>query len=160
MKLPFLSRFTTPSQAQPLASRITYAATLGAGPKARFGALLAGVLHDLPDLLAVSVIHLGAGEVVATYHLPGKLNPGKAAVHNAEIFRQKQLALKSLGLADAEAIQDILVTLSTQWHVLRPLPGGRHALHLMVNIRDTNLAIARDVLRAHAEAPAPGAQAG
>ena len=42
----------------------------------------------------------------------------------------------------------MLVTLGTQWHVLRLLPGQRQFVHLMVSQRDTNLALAREVLRA------------
>jgi hypothetical protein len=34
------------------------------------------------------------------------------------------------------------------------LPGGRHFVHLMVSQRDTNLALAREVLRARTAEPA------
>ncbi len=147
MKLPFLHRFSTAEAA------ISYPRAISAADKARFGAIINGILRDLPDLLAVSVVELRSGEVVATQHIGGKLNPAKAAGYNAEVIRQKQQAIRALGLSD-EAIEDILVTLTTQWHVLRPLPGGRHFVHLMVNIRDTNLAVARTVLQTHTAAPA------
>jgi hypothetical protein len=152
MNIPFMSRFigigskaTTP--------KIRFANSVSAGQRARFGALLSGILHDLPDLLAVSVMDLRNGELLATHHLPGKLDPGKAAAHNAEVIRQKQMALRALGLADTETIEDVLITLNSQWHVLRLLPGQRHFLHLMVNQRDTNLALARAVLQAHTAEP-------
>lgn len=150
MKIPFLSRFVAdgPASAGP---KITYAASVSAGNKARFGPLLANILRDLPDLVAVSVLDVRAGTLLATHHAPGKLNPAKAAAYNAAVVREKQQALEALGLA-GEAIEDILITLTTQWHLLRLLPGNRYALHLLVGKRDTNLGIAREVLRAHAEA--------
>lgn len=150
MKIPFLSRFATDAPASP-ASKIAYATSISAGNKARFGSLLANILRDLPDLVAVSVIDLRAGTLLATYHAPGKLNPAKATPYNAEVMRQKQKALDAMELT-GEVIEDILVTLTTQWHLLRPLPGNRYAVHLLVGMRDTNLGIAREVLRAHAAA--------
>ena len=104
-------------------------------------------MRDLPELLAVSIVDIKSGELLATYHVPGKLNPAKAASFNAEVIKQKQKALVALGLEN-EVIEDILVTLKTQWHLMRLLKGNRQFVHLMVNIRDTNLGIAREVVRA------------
>lgn len=146
MKFPFLSRFTGGDA--PVA-KITYVSSVSGPQRARFGEVLGGILRELPELLAVSVIDLRSGELLATHHLPGKHNPAKAAPYNAEVIKQKQLALRALGLADTETIEDVLITLVNQWHVLRLLPGQRHFVHLMVSTRDTNLALAREVLRAH-----------
>lgn len=148
MKIPFLDRLiaSPPTKATP--PKLTYADSVGVRQKAQFTSLLLGILGDLPDLLAVSVLDLKSGTLLATHHIPGKLNPAKAAGFNAEIIRQKQRALQALGLAEEETIEDILITLNTQWHVLRLLPDNRHFVHLMVNQRDTNLGIAREVMRA------------
>ena len=151
MKISFLARFMPDGPAS-TAPKIAYASSINAGNKARFGALLTNVLRDLPDLVAVSVVDLRTGTLLATHHAPGKLNPAKAAAHNAAVVRQKQQELEAMGLA-GEIIEDILITLTTQWHLLRPLPGNRYVLHLLVSMRDTNLGIAREVLRAHAMAP-------
>lgn len=147
MKIPFLSRFTANGTGS-AAPRIEYAASISAGHKAQFGPLLANILRDLPELVAVSVLDVRAGTLLATCHAPGKLNPAKAAAANAEVVRQKQQALDALGLT-GEAIEDILITLNTQWHLLRLLPGNRYVVHLLVGMRDTNLGIAREVLRTH-----------
>ena len=151
MKLPFLDRFLgdhSPSDVL----KTTYNSSLSATNKAQFGQLIKAVFEELPDLLAVSVINLKSGELLATRHLPGKSNPAKASAYNAEVIRQKQQALQALGLAAEENIEDILITLSSQWHILRLLPGNRYFVHLMVNMRDTNLGIAREVLRAQTAA--------
>lgn len=151
MKIPFLDRFigTTP---QPLPSKITYSKSISASHKAQFGQIISAVLQELPELLAVSIIQLSSGELQATHHITGKTDPAKAAGYNAGVIRQNQLAIQALGLT-GETIEDMLVTLNNQWHVLRLLPGNRHFIHLMVSMRDTNLGIAREVLRAHTAAP-------
>lgn len=150
MKIPFLSRFMADGSVS-AGPKITYAPSVSAGSKARFGQLLANILRDLPDLVAVSVLDLRGGTLLATHHAPGKLNPAKAAAYHAEVVRQKQKALEALGLAE-EAIDDVLITLTTQWHLLRLLPGDRYVVHLLVGMRDTNLGIAREVLRVHTQA--------
>lgn len=152
MKIPFLSRFSSPDDAQPATAKITYANSLNVSQRTHFGAVLGGILRDLPELLAVSVVDLRSGRLLATHHLPGKHDPAKAAPYNAEVINQKQLALQALGLANDEVIEDILITLSSQWHVLRLLPDQRHFVHLMVSIHDTNLALARAVMQNHTAA--------
>ena len=155
MKIPFLSRFIDFDMANS-APKITYSSALGAGLKSRLATMLTGIIADLPDLLAVTVADLKTGDLLATHHLTGKTNPAKATAYTAAIIRQEQLAVEALGQTD-ESIEDILVTLSSQWHVLRLLPGNRHFVHLMVSSRDTNLAIARAVIQSHAAATAPAA---
>ena len=152
MKIPFLSRFTAGDAPT---AKITYSSAASGPQRTRFGEVLGGILRELPELLAVSVVELRSGELLATHHLPGKHNPAKAAPYYAEVIKQKQLALRALGLADTETIEDVLITLSNQWHVLRLLPGQRHFVHLMISNRDSNLALAREVLRAQADAANP-----
>jgi len=151
MKIPFLSRFTG-DNTRAATAKISFANAVSAGHRARFGTVLGGILGELPDLLAVSVVDLRAGELLASHYPPGKLNPARAAAYNAEVIRQQQQALHALGLVESEAIDDILITLGSQWHLLRLLPGQHHFVHLMVSIRDTNLALAREVLRNHTAA--------
>ena len=151
MKLSFLDRFLG-GNTNPETLKTTYDSSLSAGNKAHFAKLLTAVAQELPDLLAVSVINLKSGELLATRHVTGKSNPAKAAAYNAEVIKQQQQAIEALGLAGEESIEDILVTLNSQWHVLRLLPGNRYFIHLMVGMRVTNLGIAREVLRTHTAA--------
>ena len=151
MKLSFLDRFLG-GNTNPETLKTTYDSSLRDGNKAHFAKLLTAVAQELPDLLAVSVINLKSGELLATRHVTGKSNPAKAAAYNAEVIKQQQQAIEALGLAGEESIEDILVTLNSQWHVLRLLPGNRYFIHLMVGMRVTNLGIAREVLRTHTAA--------
>jgi hypothetical protein len=46
-----------------------------------------------------------------------------------------------------ERIDDILITLTNQLHLLNLSEDGKKFIYLAVNSRETNLAIARDVCR-------------
>ncbi|MBC6700149.1 hypothetical protein H8B14_18625 [Hymenobacter sp. BT190] len=109
---------------------------------------MAAVRQALPELLAVAVVELATNKVLAKYSSSAQLQPEKAAMHNAEVVRQKQRALKALALPN-EKIEDILITLREQLHLLRVSQNGNWLLYLIVSPQDTNLAIARDVLKTH-----------
>src|SRR5580700_5735263 len=72
-----------------------------------------------------------------------------AAAFNAEVVRAKLRALRALGLN--EAIEDILVTLAEQYHLIRPLraTGGKPPpfLYFVLDRRAANLATARHNLK-------------
>jgi hypothetical protein len=66
------------------------------------------------------------------------------------VVKQKQKAMAALKLG-GETIEDILITLTNQLHLLKLNASGTKFIYLVVNMRDTNLAIAREVLRTNAE---------
>ena len=66
----------------------------------------------------------------------------RAAAGNAEVVRAKLRTLQSLGLDDT--IEDILITLSSQYHVIRPLTTTPAVfLYLVLDSTRSNLALAR-----------------
>jgi hypothetical protein len=76
------------------------------------------------------------------------LNPETAATYNTEVVKQKQKAMTALKLTN-ETLEDILITLTNQLHLLKLNPAGNKFIYLVVNSRETNLAVAREVLRVH-----------
>lgn len=114
------------------------------------GKVVQDVITDLPGLVAIAVVDISSGMSLASHSNSPALNPDTAAAYNTEVVKQKQKAMAALKL-QGESIQDILISLSNQLHLIKLNEGGTKFIYLVVNSRDTNLAIAREVLRAHAD---------
>jgi predicted regulator of Ras-like GTPase activity (Roadblock/LC7/MglB family) len=114
------------------------------------GKVVQDVLNDLPGLVAVAVVDVASGMALASHSNSPGINPETAAAYNTEVVRQKQKAMTALKLT-GETIEDILITLTNQLHLLKLTPAGNKFIYLVVNSRETNLAIAREVLRSTAD---------
>jgi hypothetical protein len=72
-----------------------------------------------------------------------------AAAGNTEVIRAKMRTMESLRLDDA--IEDILITLSKQYHLIRLLRNSRNEqglfLYLVLDRQRANLALARHALK-------------
>ncbi|MET4105670.1 hypothetical protein [Hymenobacter sp. UYP22] len=114
------------------------------------GKVVQEIINDLPGLVAVAVVDTTSGMSLASHTNSPSINPDTAAAYNTEVVKQKQKAMAALKLT-GEVIEDILITLSNQIHLLKITENNKF-IYLVVNSRDTNLAIAREVLRSHAPA--------
>ncbi len=114
------------------------------------GMVVHQILSDLPTLVAVAIVDTNSGMALASHSNSSTLNPETAAAYNAEVVKQKLKAMSALKLKN-EAIDDILISLTTQSHLIKIVDGGKKFIYLVVNSRDTNLAIARDVTRSASE---------
>ena len=113
------------------------------------GQAVQNILNDLPSLLAVAVVDISSGMSLAS-HTNSNINPDTAAAYNTEVVKQKQKAIAALKL-QGETIDDVLITLTNQLHLLKLVNDGKKFIYLVVNPRDTNLAIAREVVRAQTD---------
>jgi hypothetical protein len=135
--LPNPTSFNTPSSAIMAYSKNSPA-----------GQAIDAIITDLPGLVAVAVVDVQSGMALASHSNSPSINPETAAAYNTEVVKQKQKAMSALKL-QGETIEDILITLTNQLHLLKLNPSGTKFIYLVVNSRDTNLAIAREVLRSH-----------
>lgn len=70
------------------------------------------------------------------------LNLEVAAATNAEVVKAKRKAIKSLGLKDE--IEDILISLGKQYHLIRPLRNRPNVfVYMALDRTKANLALAR-----------------
>jgi len=102
---------------------------------------------DLEGALAVALVDYGSGMALATRaNVPFDLE--LAAAVNTEVIRAKLRAIESLGLE--ETIEDILITLTGQYHLIRiaSRPGLTGVFsYLVLDRARANLALARRALK-------------
>ena len=72
----------------------------------------------------------------------GNLDLETAGAANTEVVKAKLAAIEMLGLK--ESIDDILITLTSQFHLIRPLENNRNVfIYLAVDRKTANLGMAR-----------------
>lgn len=143
MHIPFLQRLQ--GLTGPAVNKIVAA---GTGPeKVAAERIIQQVLAGLPELLGAAVVQLVSGQALALYTSSREFNLSKVLSFNTEVVRQQQKALAALQLGPDEQLEEILITLHSQLHLLRLLPDGQRFLYVAVDCRDTNLGIAREVMR-------------
>jgi predicted regulator of Ras-like GTPase activity (Roadblock/LC7/MglB family) len=105
------------------------------------------ILDELPTLLAVAVVEVESGMPLASHSNIADFDIETAAAYNTEVVKAKLKAIKALNLN--QTVQDILLTLTDQLHLMKLSPTGDKFIYLAVNSRDTNLAQARQILKMH-----------
>lgn len=93
---------------------------------------------------AITVVEIGSGMTLGS-HSDGKIDPDVASAYNVEVVKAKLKAVKALGLKDS--IDDILITLSSQYHLISCTEGGGHMIYLAADKAKSNLALLRNVVK-------------
>jgi hypothetical protein len=104
-------------------------------------------IMQLDGAVGTCVVDSNSGMMLGADGTGGNINLEVAAAGNTEVVRAKRKTMKALNLRDN--IEDILITLRTQYHLIRPL-GSNDALfiYLVLDKTRSNLAMARHQLAA------------
>jgi hypothetical protein len=104
---------------------------------------------QIDGALGAALVDQTSGMALGTVGGGKNFDLSVAAAANTEVIRAKMRTMELLGLR--ENVEDILVTLGSQYHLLRPITsrsGHGLFLYLALNRDRANLAMARHKLRA------------
>ncbi|MFJ9522113.1 hypothetical protein ACIRPK_28150 [Kitasatospora sp. NPDC101801] len=109
---------------------------------------LKDVMSSIDGAIGVALVDYNSGMALGTLGGTAELDLNVAAAGNTDVVRAKVRALELLNLK--ESIEDILISLNTQYHLIRPLTGrsGKGLfLYLALDRSRANLAMARHQLK-------------
>ena len=104
---------------------------------------------NIDGALGASLVDWESGMALGSVGGGKYLDLDVAAAGNTEVIRAKMRTMESLRLDDS--IEDILITLSKQYHLIRLLKNSRNEqglfLYLVLDRQKANLALARHSLK-------------
>jgi hypothetical protein len=103
---------------------------------------------QIDGAIGAALVDHSSGMALGTVGGGKELDLTVAAAGNTDVVRAKLRAMEMLNIS--EKIEDILITLDSQYHVLRPLTGRSSKglfLYLALHRDRANLAMARHQLR-------------
>ncbi|MEU1985098.1 hypothetical protein [Nocardia sp. NPDC019395] len=105
-------------------------------------------MMSIDGAVGAAVVDYNSGMALGMLGSSKDLDLHVAAAGNTEVVRAKLRTIEQLGLQ--EDIEDILITLSSQYHLIRPMTGRKSKglfLYLALDRGRANLALARHKLR-------------
>lgn len=104
-------------------------------------------LMSIDGAIGAALVDFDGGLTLGTIGGGGLLDLEVAGAGNLEVVRAKVRVMEQLGLDDQ--IEDILITLGKQYHIIRPLESHPSMfLYLAIHREQGNLGLARHQLRA------------
>jgi hypothetical protein len=109
--------------------------------------MFAKVEGDVNGVIATAVVDLESGMTLAAKTNRSDFDLAVASAYNSELVKQKMKIMRALNLK--ASLEDMLFTLSDQFHLLKVLPGGTSFVYLAADRSGTNLAILRNAVNKH-----------
>lgn len=111
---------------------------------AQMESALADLMSTIEGSVGVALVDYTSGMALATLGDNQTLDLNIAAAGNTDVVRAKMRTMEMLELQGA--IEDILITLTSQYHIIRPVTGKGGSglfLYLVLDRKRANLALAR-----------------
>lgn len=115
-----------------------------------FEEAVAKIEADMNGFIAASVVDLESGMTLTAHSVRPDFDLAVASAYNSELVKQKLKIMKALGLKTT--LEDMLLTLGDQIHLIKLFPGGHTFLYLAAERASTNLAIVRNSVNRHVAA--------
>jgi len=108
---------------------------------------IAKIEADVNGVIATAAVDLESGMTLAAKSNRGDFDLTVASAYNSELVKQKLKIMRVLNLK--VQLEDMLLTLTDQYHLIKLLPGGTSFLYLAAERSATNLAILRNTVNKH-----------
>ncbi len=102
---------------------------------------------NVNGFIAVAVTEIESGLSFGNLTVDPGFDPELAAAYNLEVVKAKLNAVKALNLN--QDIEDILITLSNQIHIIDISPNKKFMIYLAADASKANLGMTRAILRKH-----------
>jgi hypothetical protein len=109
--------------------------------------MIAKIEGDVSGVIATAAVDLESGMTLAAKSNRSDFDLTVASAYNSELVKQKLKIMRALNLKTT--LEDILLTLGDQFHLIKFLPGGSTFLYLAADRSSTNLAILRIAVNKH-----------
>ena len=109
--------------------------------------VIARIEADVTGVIAAAIVDLDSGMTLAAKSNRADFDLAVASAYNSELVKQKMKILRTLNLKST--LEDMLLTLSDQFHLIKFLPGGTAFLYLAADRSGTNLGILRLAINRH-----------
>ena len=104
---------------------------------------------NVSGFIAVSVTEIKTGMSYCSLSVDPSFDPELASAYNLEVIKAKFLAIKALGLN--QKIDDVLITLSSQIHIIDVSDNGEYFVYLAVDSSKANLGMTRAILKKYSK---------
>lgn len=108
---------------------------------------IAKIEGDVSGVIATAAVDMESGMTLAAKSNRADFDLSVASAYNSELVKQKLKIVRALNLKST--LEDMLLTLGDQFHLIKVLPGGGTFLYLAADRSSTNLAILRIAVNKH-----------
>ena len=104
---------------------------------------------NVSGFIAVAVTEVKTGMSYKSLSMVSSFDPELASAYNLEVVKAKMTAIKALGLK--EEIEDIMITLTNQIHIISISQNGEYFIYLAVDSNKANLGMTRSILKKYSK---------